>query len=196
MILYTGKRPYTYSTDIFELFGNNKELAKDILYKPYQLIDLQKIPDEEFKLQLWFGVMARIMKHIYKKDIIFYLRETISKLKDIETQGDTDYTYKIITYLFEAGEVIDQNEFIETITNGLSVDEEKIMTLAQIYRAEGEQAGVIKGRLEGIAKGKLEGKQAAIRKMAIKMLNQGIPVQQVAQLTEVSEQELTILLVE
>lgn len=178
LILYSGKRPYNYSTNIFDLFGSQKALAEDVLYKPYQLVDLQKIPDEEFRAQLWFGVMARMMKYIHDKDVLPHFKAVMSKLKDIEIQGDSDYTYKIISYLFEAGEVIDQEEFVDTLKKGLTVDEEKIMTLAETYRAEG----------------RAEGELAAIRKVALHMLDQGMSKSKVASLTKMSEQTLIGLL--
>jgi hypothetical protein len=58
LIFYSGKRPYNHSTNIFDLFGNQKKLAEDILYKPYQLVDLKQIPDDKLKAQLWFGVLV------------------------------------------------------------------------------------------------------------------------------------------
>jgi len=49
LIIYNGHRKYNYSTDLFDLFGDKKELAQDILWKPYNLIDLSKIPDKKLR---------------------------------------------------------------------------------------------------------------------------------------------------
>jgi predicted transposase/invertase (TIGR01784 family) len=182
LIFYSGKRTYNHSTNIFDLFGNQKQLAEDILYRPYQLIDLKQIPDNKLKAQLWFGVLGRIMKHIYSKDVLPYFRGIMPELKIIENYGNNDYTYIIISYLFEVGEVPDKNEFIKTVKTGLSVDEEKVMTLAEQFKAEGK------------AEGRVEGEITALRKMALKMLNEGLDSKKVAKLTEISEKNLYELL--
>ena len=170
LILYSGKRPFNYSTDIFDLFGDQRRLAEDILYKPYQLVDLRLISDEELKTQLWFGVMARIMKYIYSKDILPYFKSVILDLRNIQKNGDSDYIYNIISYLFETGGVPNKAEFINTIKTGLSIEEEKVMTLAEQFRAEGETI--------------------ALHKMALKMLNKGLDTKEVSQITEISEKDL------
>lgn len=45
IVLYNGKSTYGYSTDIFTLFGKYNELAKEVLLKPFYLIDLNIIDD-------------------------------------------------------------------------------------------------------------------------------------------------------
>ena len=65
IILYNGKKPYSYSMDLFDLFhGGEKELAKESLTSPYHLIDLTQVPDEELQKFLYFGTMAMTLKHI------------------------------------------------------------------------------------------------------------------------------------
>jgi len=178
LIFYSGKRTYNHSTNIFDLFGKQKKLAEDIFYKPYQLIDLQEIPDNKLKEQLWFGILARIMKHIYSKNILPYLKAIMPELKIIENYGNKNYTYSVISYLFEAGEIPDQEEFVETIKTGLSVKEDKVMTLAQQYEE--------KGRAQGITQGEI----AATRRLAIKMLNKGLDRTEISELTEIPENDL------
>ena len=47
LVFHTGKGVINQSTDLFSLFGKQHKLAKEIFYKPYQLINLQEIPDDE-----------------------------------------------------------------------------------------------------------------------------------------------------
>ena len=47
----------TGTTDIFNLFGNNRELAKSTLLQPFQLVDVRQIPDEQLRRRLWSGTM-------------------------------------------------------------------------------------------------------------------------------------------
>jgi predicted transposase/invertase (TIGR01784 family) len=135
--------------------------------------------------QLWFGVMARMMKYIFTKDILPHFKEVILDLKNLEHQGDNDYTYRIISYLFEAGEMQNQDDFIETIKTGLTVKEEKLMTLAERYRSEGRAEMMTvaeryrsEGRVEGRIEGQAVGETAALRKLAIKMLDKGMNTNQ------------------
>jgi len=200
MIFYTGNKSYNYSTDLFDLFGSKeeRELAKDILWQPYRLIDLSKISDEKLKEFLRYGVIARTMKHIYQRDFLPILKDIIKDLRDIEAIGEKSYIYAILSYIVEAGEVSKQ-EFIETVKTGLSqVNEVNIMTLAEQFRQEGyekakavlaeqfmregEQRGIEKGKLEG----RQEGEQEALKAVAIKLFSQGMTIPQVANITGLS----------
>ena len=128
IVLYNGKKSYNYSTDIFDLFGDQRELAANIFCQPYQLLDLQQVTDKKLKNHLWFGVLARLMKHIYS-----------TELSEIKKQNDWEHIYAI----------------------------------AEQYRA--------KGRAE------------AMYTMAIKLLKISMPIDQIAQLTEISKDQLQIL---
>lgn len=179
MIFYTGNKNYSYSTDLFDLFGSNKELAKDILWQPYQLINLYKIPDEQLKRFLRYGIVARTMKHIYEKDFLPTLRELIEDLKAVEGLGDMDYIYRLLSYIIEAGE-LNRQDFIETVKIGLTqIKEENVMTLAEQFRQEGKQQGLQQGKLEGLQEGKLEASKA----IAMNLFNQGMTIPQIATIT-------------
>jgi len=185
VIFYTGNKSYNYSTNLFDLFGDKKELAKDILWQPYRLIDLSKIPDKKLKEFLRYGVIARTMKHIYEKDFLPALKDLINDLKDIETQGEMNYIYTILSYIIEAGE-LDKQEFVKTVKTGLTqVNEVNIMTLAEQFRQEGRR----EGKAEGLAVAELL-KQEAFKTVAIKLLSQGITFDQVANITGLSIQEI------
>jgi len=99
LIFYSGNRNYNHSTDLFDLFGDKKELAKDILWQPYRLIELSKIPDDKLKEFLRYGVIARTMKYIYQKDFLPILKDLINDLRHIETFGDMNYIYTILSYI-------------------------------------------------------------------------------------------------
>ncbi|CAL7960522.1 transposase [Gammaproteobacteria bacterium] len=192
VIFYTGYRNYGYSTDLFDLFSD-KELAKDILWKPYQLVDLSQIPDEKLKQYLRYGVIARTMKYIYQKDFLPVLKGLIGDLKDIETQGEMNYIYTILSYIFEAGEIPDKQEFVKTIKSGLSkVNEDNIMTLAEQFRQEGLQKGKLEGLQEGLQKGKVEASNA-VKAIAMNLFSQGLTIEQIAVATGLSVEEIRLL---
>lgn len=97
MVFYTGAHSTNHITDIFELFGEQQDLAKDIFLKPYHLIDLTKLTDEGLKQYLWSGVMARSMKHIYDTDIVPCLKNMLNELQTIEKQEGIGYIYTIFS---------------------------------------------------------------------------------------------------
>lgn len=182
MIFYNGHKPYNYSTNIFDLFEDNIKLAKNIFRNPLHLIDLSKLPDEEFKSMLWYGITARTMKHIFKENFLPIFKNLIDSLKALEDNDDLDYIYTTISYVFEAGNIIDLDKFRFIIKNGLTkVDEEKLMTLAELCRQEGKKEG------------KKEGKLEAYRTIAIEMLKLGINPTQIATLTSLTPTEIAQL---
>ena len=52
LVLYTGQKPFPYSTDLFELYGANKDLAREIMGRPYKLVDLTQASDWEGHISL------------------------------------------------------------------------------------------------------------------------------------------------
>ena len=137
LILYTGNRPFSHSLDLFDLFGAQKPLIKDILKNPYHLIDLTQASDEDLKKYLWFGTVALTAKHIYDKDIFPSLEDILKMLKIIEERGENGYIYTVISYIVEAGEVSDKQKFMKAITTGLeSINKEKIMTIVEQLKPE------------------------------------------------------------
>ena len=196
IVIYNGWKNYKHSTDIFDLFGDKKELAQDILWKPYQLIDLSTISDDKLKESLWYGIAAYVMKHIFEKDFLPALKDIINNLKDIETQGEMSYLYTTLSYIVEASE-IKKEDFISTVKTGLSaITEETIMTLAEQFRQEGVQAGKQLGIQEGIQKGYHKGqleKINALKNISMKLLNQGMDPSQISTVTGLSIEEICSL---
>ena len=190
IIIYNGWKDYKYSTDIFDLFGDDKELAKDILWKPYQLVDLSKIPDEKLKASIRYGIVAYTMKHIHNKNFLPILKSIINELKPIEEHDDMDYIYKTLSYIIEASE-INKQDFINVVKTGLSISGEKVMTLAEQFRQEGMQEGVQLGKQEGLQLGKQagileglqKGKLEAVKVIATNLFKKGMTVNQVSEFT-------------
>jgi predicted transposase/invertase (TIGR01784 family) len=204
VIFYTGNRSYNYSTDLFDLFGDKKELAKDILWQPCRLIDLSKIPDKKLKEFLRYGIIARTMKHIYEKDFLPVLKEIVCDLKNIGGQDEITYIHTVLSYIIEAGE-LDKQEFIQTANAGLT-QEVNIMTLAEQFRQEGRQEGYEKAKAtlaeqfkrEGYEEAKAmlakqfkaEGKLEAAKTIAGRLLRQGMTHTQIADIMGLSVQEV------
>lgn len=129
---------------------------------------MNEIPNEKLKKDLWFGVMARMMKNIYNSDILPFFKILINDLKSIEKFGDLDYIYTIISYVFEARKPEDREDFVNMLTTNLTINEVGIMTIADQYRAEGEARAIDKTRTiadQYRAEGRTEGRVAALKEI-------------------------------
>ncbi len=122
---------------------------------------------------------AHLLKHIRVPNAVNLLKNVLESLQEIERKGDLDYIYTSLTYIIEAGEIKDENEYIETIRSGFTqIDEGIVMTLAEQYRQRGRQ----EGRQEGI--------DIAEREIAIKLLGMDMTIEKIAQVTSLSSNEI------
>ena len=142
-ILYTGKKPYTYSTDLFDLFGENKAMAKELFLSPYELIDLSKASEEDLEKYEQFRVAAMVSKHIHDHDLLPYIPKLIEALQLLERDSEHSYIYATLSYIVEKGEVSDAQQFFQAIAQSLeTIDEERVMTIAEQLRQQGRQEGM------------------------------------------------------
>ena len=206
IILYTGKRPYTHSMDLFDLFSpEEKELAREVFTKPYHLIDLAKTPDEELEKFFWFGTMARTLKHIHDSDILPFFEKILGRLKELEKLGEEGYIYSTVSYVAKKGKTLRQEELVKTIRKLESIDEEKFMTLGEYLKPEIFKMGIAKGIEKGIEKGIAKGiekskkerdieiaksKQEEREKMAKTLLLKGIDIEIISETTGLPKQEI------
>ena len=187
LILYTGEKSYSHSMDLFDLFPiREKELAKETLMSPYHLIDLTQVSDEELKRYRWCGVMALALKHIHDPDVLPFFMNILDELRELEKKGEESYIYTIITYIVSVGETPHQEDFFHAIKKLETVNEEKLMTLAEYLKPAVFKRGIEKG----IEKGRQEEKVAIAKAMLLK----GIDMEIVAGVTEFSKEEIKKLL--
>jgi predicted transposase/invertase (TIGR01784 family) len=191
MILYSGKKPYAHSMDLFDLFHKKeKDLAKDILTSPYHLIDLAKTPDEKLRDLFWFGTMASALKHIHDPDILHFVMEIFPRLKQLEKQGEESYIYTMMTYIVDRGNVPRKQELIDKIKQLESIDEEKLMTLADHLKPEVFKRGMEKGLEQGFEKGIEKGIEKGRIEMARALLLKGIDIEIISETTGLSSEEI------
>jgi recombination-promoting nuclease RpnB len=139
VVFYNGKPRWHYSRDLKDLIQAPPDLIARYALQPFQLVELNQIPDQELRHSLWAGVMSLAMKHIYDRDIIPALSSFIDMLKRIEHEhaGD-DFIISLLYYLHERGAIRDEDQFHELIAMQLPLESgEKIMTLGQLNRQRG-----------------------------------------------------------
>lgn len=195
-IYYTGARKYNYSTNLFDLFGKHKELVRNILLKPYQLIDLTTIPDADLKKGLLrYSILAQLMKHIRNSNFVLVFKELVGDLKAIEDNGEMDYIYAILSYAMYAKN-INKQEFIEVVKTGLKISEDEVMTLAEQFRQEGYNECKMlaeQWKQESLAKGIEKGKLEALEQVALNLHGQGLTTNQIAAATSLTVQQVEAL---
>lgn len=186
MLFYTGEAKYPYSTDLFDLFNDPDGLAKQVFLQPFQLIDISQISDDMLKQDAWRGIMELCMKHIFARDILPFLENMVNLLQEAEQAGGRSYVQAALTYLLTTSEVSNSEAFLKTIQTSLSSETgANIMTIAQQLKAEGR----MEGETLGIQKGQFEAKKSIARKL----LQQGLSIETICQITELSFTEIQAL---
>ena len=192
VIFYTGTKPYPYTLDFFDLFGSHKDIARETFYGPCQLIDLTQVSDETLHQYQFFGAMALLLKHSRDPDILPLVKRMTNLFKNLARQGETNYIYTIVTYIAEATEIGDQEEFVKTMKQLDSV-EDKVMTLAEIWKKQGFESGILKGKQLGIQ----EGEQMAEEKrrqreetIVLNLLGLGLERRKISEATGFSIEEI------
>lgn len=59
IVFYNGVQKYNVPMNVWDLCeARDRELAKEIWNNDYCLVNVQEIPDEEFKKRAWSGIMG------------------------------------------------------------------------------------------------------------------------------------------
>ena len=143
MILYQGEKPWNHPTNFFELFSSaDTDLAKQIFTGDFQLVDIHRIPDEEFKKHFWAGVFEAAIKWGAHRDITNILEDLKPKLIQIV---DLNKNALIATLMYLAN--TSDSDVKDLFEWGKNVNELEgsIMTLAQKLKTEGFDEGIEKG---------------------------------------------------
>jgi predicted transposase/invertase (TIGR01784 family) len=57
MVVYIGDALWDAPLDIFPLFGDAENLAREWMFKPYQLLDVQRISDDDLHKQMLLALL-------------------------------------------------------------------------------------------------------------------------------------------
>jgi recombination-promoting nuclease RpnB len=144
-VVYHGKQPWNYSTDIHDLVDAPRNLTANYFLKPFHLIDLTQIKDEVIKQNIWSGVMELALKHIFARDMLIYAKEIVELLKHIEQVDGKSFAETVLIYILDRGELSNKDAFLDLVKTELTREVgEKIMTIAEQLKAEGK----LEGKLE------------------------------------------------
>ncbi|HDY3423433.1 TPA: Rpn family recombination-promoting nuclease/putative transposase [Escherichia coli] len=178
VLFYHGERsPYPYSMNWLDCF-ENPALAAKIYTKPFPLVDITVVDDDEIMNHRRMAALTLLMKHIRQRDMLMCLDNLVRALQDIQ---DEEQITVLFNYLLNGSEHVTV-EFLQTLAQRLPQHEDSIMTLAERLKQEGIQQGI----QQGIQKGRMEEKQDIARQLQ----KTGMPSAQICQITGLSEAEL------
>ncbi|EFL91982.1 transposase [Candidatus Regiella insecticola LSR1] len=200
LVLYHGeKSPYPYSTKIWDCF-ENPELAKAIALKPFQLIDLTVMSDEEINQHGLASVMEILFKHYRQRQSPFsWLGALLSKGKmtTIYRQVSPDYFKDVLRYFIEICGKANETGTDE-LDKALALwvqsvpkeAQEDVMTFAQQLEKRGEE----RGEQRGMRKGMQQGRQERNVEIAKQLLASNVDRSVIKMSTGLSDEELDMLL--
>ncbi|RDH40044.1 MAG: Rpn family recombination-promoting nuclease/putative transposase [Candidatus Aquirickettsiella gammari] len=175
LLFYRGKKsPYPFTTDIIDCF-ENKKLAQETFLKPYPLIDITIIPDEELRQHDGLAILELVQKNIHRRDALEFV-------KDIALQVAKQFLSheqfnSLLYYVSQEGESKNFDQFYLSLAEALPNYRADIMTLAQQLEQKGLQRGHEKARHE----------------MAKNLLAEGFSLDLVKKVTRLSDLDLSKL---
>jgi predicted transposase/invertase (TIGR01784 family) len=191
LVVYNGDTKYPYSTNLFDLFGEDKVLARETFLQPFDLIDLSQITDEKLKKRAWSGILELSLKHTRERDLMPFLRDVVQLIKLIFDDGDSSYVMTVFNYLMKTGEIQDIEALRHLIHQNLSNEQEKkVMTIAEQFRQQGRREGIEKG----IEKGREEGIEEGVKITAIALIQMNLLAdEQIAAVTKLPLEKIIAL---
>ncbi|WP_119963842.1 Rpn family recombination-promoting nuclease/putative transposase, partial [Candidatus Fukatsuia symbiotica] len=126
ILFYHGKRrPYPYSRDLMDCFVD-PELAREIYTKPFPLVDISVIPDEEIMTHGHVALMELVQKHIYMRDMI----NIVGPIAELLNKGYTnrELFHALLYYITYQGETKNTEKFFKALVDQTPTYREDIMT--------------------------------------------------------------------
>ncbi len=182
LLFYHGERsPYPYSMNWPDCF-RNPELAAKIYTRPFHLVDVKVLDDDEIMQHRRMGALTLLMKHSRSRDILLQMDRLVQL---IQTSLNEELSQVLFHYLLNGSEHVTVR-FLQTLAQHLPEHEGNIMTLAEQLKQSGREEGIALGLERGMAQGMERGKLETARNM----LNAGINRKMVLELTGLSENQL------
>lgn len=175
--LYHGtKSPYPHTLDIYECF-DSPTLAKRAIFKPFTLIDLTVLSDDELAQDGLAFLMEMLLKHARAKNFLSILKQRREAIREILNQLSKETRRFMLKYVIN--ETQDEkltdavNQLIQILTTDLPEEKETIMTFAQQLKQQGRE----EERYE----------------MAKNLLAEGLSLDLIKKVTKLSDLDLTEL---
>lgn len=178
IVFYNGKQMYSFSTDFLDLFGEQKSLAQQTLYHAFQLIDLNKIPDEHIRKHTWCGLLELFLKHARTGDIKKLIDKALQYFQPLLQHEESGEYLAVMVYYASNWSHEKPTALLKYIENKLPKEAGEKMKrknpFAQYFEEIGEERGARTEKLH----------------VARKMLNSGCNPIFIREITSLSLQEI------
>ena len=94
-------------------------MAKEILFRPFTLVDVASRSDQEIRQRFWSGLMELLLKHIWDRDLVQFFQENVPKLQKLETMGGSELIISIFTYILSSP-YVKEEDLMDILTCSLS----------------------------------------------------------------------------
>ncbi|MDL4620124.1 Rpn family recombination-promoting nuclease/putative transposase [Citrobacter amalonaticus] len=189
MLFYHGSdSPYPFSLNWLDKFSD-PDLARQLYTTAFPLVDITVIPDDDIMQHRRMALLELIQKHIRKRD----LQGLVERLAVLLVSGcanDRQLKALFNYLLIQHGHTPRFIGFLEKVAERVPQHKERLMTIAERFRnailRKGMREGMQQGKQEGLAEGQLN----AARRIAQRMLTEGIARETVQRLTGLSAEEM------
>ncbi len=154
------KKLWSAPLDIFSFFGNNEALAREWMIKPFQLLEVKKIPDQTIRERKLWGLVEFTLKHRQHLDFRQLLKILLPWIQEVEQNYLSGYalTKSVLKYTLDGIETKDVDVLEKEMQFYLNTKlGEEIMTF--------EQACIERGREKGIQQGLAQGEAAVLLRL-------------------------------
>jgi len=146
LVVYHGKSRSTMKTDLRDLISAPRTLIDTYFLKPFRLIDLTCLEDQELARHQHASLMELALKSTYSATDLYYAQKIIEVYKEYRTKAKNrePSLHLVLEYLFVSSRSVDRPKFVEMVHKELPEDEDKRMIniteeLLEVGRNEGRE---------------------------------------------------------
>jgi predicted transposase/invertase (TIGR01784 family) len=203
IVFYNGINQWTASMNFSSKVSNNRKFEKYIPNFDYQIVNLKEIAFEvleelgdEISLILTFDKIKRLEDFEKAKKMKSEVWEKITS--KIKGSGKMELLQEVIRIFLESLNVEEEeiDEILDKLEEGRLAEMFEMAVKYDVRetrrkaREEGHKEGREEGRKEGLKEGLKKGTEEGLKKTAKKMLEKGIDISDIKEITGLSENEI------
>ena len=78
LVFYTVGRKYNAPRSLWKPCGDNAEIMRKILERPFYLVDVNTLSEQELTSHAWAGTMGFIMRQHFRKNLTHELKKIVA----------------------------------------------------------------------------------------------------------------------
>ncbi|PHM62840.1 putative transposase [Xenorhabdus ishibashii] len=203
VLFYHGDRsPYPFQQIWTQCFSLS-ELAEELYFNPFPLVDVTVIDDNELVNHRKIAVMELAMKHKNLREGFKVVTTLLAQVLKHNYNSDHDVA-TILNYLFNTMDSPHFEQVIQQLIEQTESHQEVIVSIAQRLQEKGRKEGVQQGILQGVQQGLQQGVQQGLQQgreeaqrqrleIARNLLKNGVSIELIMETTGLSREELLSL---